>query len=68
MGIEINEFKTKVDSIIVYQTGVQITQKGSINLKNGEQLLTIKPLPESLDKESVRVKVLGAGKIVNINI
>ncbi|MHA1488663.1 MAG: mucoidy inhibitor MuiA family protein [Promethearchaeota archaeon] len=68
MGLEINDFNTDVDSVIVYQTGVQITQKGSINLKNGEQLLTITDLPKSLDKESVRVKGLGAGKIVNINI
>ena len=63
-----NELETKIDGIIVYQTGVQITQIGSINLESGDQLLTITNLSESLDKESIRVKGVGHGKIVNISI
>ena len=33
-----NELETKIDSVIVYQTGVQITQVGSINLESGDQI------------------------------
>jgi uncharacterized protein (TIGR02231 family) len=60
--------ETKIDSVIVYQSGVQITQVGAINLDTGEQILTITELPQSLDKESVRVKGVGNGKIVNISV
>lgn len=58
----------KVESVIVYQEGVQITCIGSMNLKSGENMLRISDLPDSLDKESVRVKGIGRGKIVNINV
>ncbi len=64
---EKKELDTKIDSVIVYQSGgVQITQIGSINLTSGEQLILMSNLPESLDKESVRVKGIGNGKIINI--
>jgi len=66
--MEKNELQTQINSVIVYQTGVQITQIGSIDLKNGEQIITITNLPDSLDKESIRVKGVGNGKIININI
>lgn len=60
------ELETKIDSVIVYQTGAQITQKGTMSLEPGEKLVKITNLPSSLDKESVRVKGLGNGKIINI--
>jgi len=66
--IEKLELKTEIKCAIVYQKGVQITQTGSINLSNGEQLIKISNLPETLDKESIRVKGLGNGKIINISV
>ena len=68
MGEEKQMLETEIISVIVYQSGVQITQVGGIELKTGEQLLTISELPETLDKESVRVKGVGNGKIININV
>ena len=62
------ELKTQIDSVIVFQKGVQITNIGSINLTKGEQILTITNLPETLDKESIRVKGKGNGKIINITV
>ena len=60
------ELKTQIDRVIIFQKGVQITKTGSINLTKGEQILTITNLPETLDKESIRVKGKGNGKIINI--
>jgi uncharacterized protein (TIGR02231 family) len=60
--------ETEISSVIVYQSGVQLTQVGAIDLKIGEHLLTITELPDTLDKESVRVKGVGNGKIININV
>ena len=63
-----NELKTKISSVIVYQSGVQITLNGGINLNTGEHLITITNLPYTIDKESIRVKGIGNGKIINTNI
>ncbi|MBD3255219.1 MAG: DUF4140 domain-containing protein, partial [Candidatus Lokiarchaeota archaeon] len=60
------ELETQIENVIVYQNGVQINEKGSVSLKNGEYNLMITDLPESLDEESVRVKGIGNGRIVNI--
>jgi uncharacterized protein (TIGR02231 family) len=60
--------ETEINSVIVYQSGVQLTQVGSIELSTGEQLITITELPDTLDKESIRVKGIGNGKIININV
>ncbi len=65
---EQKELKAKIKSVIVYQQGVQITKLGSIHLTKEERLIYITNLPESLDKESVRVKGIGNGKIINISI
>ncbi|MGV9204537.1 MAG: mucoidy inhibitor MuiA family protein [Promethearchaeia archaeon] len=64
----LKELTTKVDEVIVYQSGVQITEKGSINLTEGNYTLQIPQLSDSVDKESIRVKGTGKGKIVNIDI
>jgi len=63
-----SELETKINSVIVYQSGVQITLNGVINLNTGEQLITITNLPYTIDKESIRVKGIGNGKIININV
>ncbi len=63
-----SELESKISSIIVYQTGVQITQTGTIELNKGAQILTISNLSASLDKESLRVKGKGNARIVNIQI
>ncbi len=63
-----NELETKINRVIVYQSGVQITLNGAINLQTGEQLITITNLPYTIDKESIRVKGIGNGKIININV
>lgn len=68
MDLEKKELGTKITNVIVYQSGVQITKLGSINLSEGEHILSITDLPESLDKESVRVKGIGSGKILNITV
>lgn len=60
--------QTKIECVIVYQKGVQITQVGKIDLSKGEQLLSIGHLPETIDKESFRVKGIGEGKIINISV
>ncbi|MHA1148356.1 MAG: mucoidy inhibitor MuiA family protein [Promethearchaeota archaeon] len=60
------ELETKIDNVIIYQSGVQLTLKGNINLESGEKLVKITNLPSSLDKESIRVKGLGNGKIINL--
>ena len=65
---EKKELEAEIESVIVYQQGVQITKLGSVNLTKGEQLIYITSLPESLDKESVRVKGIGNGKIINITV
>ena len=65
---EKKELDAEIKSVIVYQQGVQITKLGSIHLTKGEQLICITNLPESLDKESVRVKGIGNGKIINITV
>ena len=62
------ELKTRIDGVIVYQTGVQVILGGTINLAKGDQLIKISNLPETLDKESIRVKGLGNGRIVNISV
>ena len=62
------ELKTRIDGVIVYQTGVQVILGGNINLQKGDQLIKISDLPETIDKESIRVKGLGNGKIVNISV
>jgi uncharacterized protein (TIGR02231 family) len=59
---------TRIDKVIVYKTGVQITEVSKSNLSKGEQLLTITNLSETIDKESVRVKGIGNGKIINIMV
>ncbi len=66
MEIKKQILESKIDNVIVYQSGCQLTLVGSINLTEGEQLITITNLPENLDKESVRVKGIGNGKIINI--
>ncbi|TFF63718.1 MAG: mucoidy inhibitor MuiA family protein, partial [Promethearchaeota archaeon] len=66
--MESNILETIIDSVIIYQKGVQITQKGSVSLKKGENFVKITELPELLDKESIRVKGLGNGKIINIDV
>ncbi|MHA1148357.1 MAG: mucoidy inhibitor MuiA family protein [Promethearchaeota archaeon] len=58
----------KIDNVIIYQTGVQIAQLGAINLSEGEHLISITDLPASLDKESIRIKGSGNGRIINIMI
>ncbi len=65
---EQKELKAEIKSVIVYQQGVQITKLGSIHLTRGEHLISIRGLPESLDKESIRVKGIGNGKIINISV
>ncbi len=65
---ETKQLETRIESVIAYQTGAQIKQKGKIYLNKGEQIITITELPESLDKESMRVKGVGKGKIINIAI
>lgn len=64
----IHQLETVINSVIVYQTGVQISQLGEIDLAVGEQAVVIPELPESLDKESIRVKGIGNGKVLNINV
>lgn len=66
MVTEAKSLDAKIDGVIIYQTGVRITQIGSIELAKGEQILKITDLPEGLDKESIRVKGKGNGQIVNI--
>jgi len=68
MDLEKKELETQISSVIVYQSGVQITKIGTINLNEGEQIIQISDLPETLDKESVRVKGIGDGKILNITV
>ena len=68
MGEDKQILETEIKSVIVYQSGVQITQTGAAELETGEQLLTITELPDTLDKESVRVKGVGNGKIINTNV
>ncbi len=63
-----NMLETEIKSVIVYQSGAQITHIGTIDLTTGEQLIKITELPDTLDKESVRVKGVGNGKIININV
>lgn len=60
--------QTKVDSVIVYQSGVQITENGSLKLDKGIYTLRIPELSANINKESIRVKGLGKGKIINIEI
>ena len=62
------ELKTRIDGVIVYQTGVQVILGGTINLAKGDQLIKTSDLPETIDKESIRVKGLGNGKIINISV
>ena len=58
---EKKKLEPNIDSVIVYQKGVQITQVGTINLNKGEQIIIISDLPDSLDEESIRVKGIGKG-------
>ncbi len=66
MESEAKILESSIKSVIVYQKGAQITETGTINLIKGEQIITITELPDSLDKESMRVKGVGKGKIINI--
>lgn len=57
-----------MEEVTIYQSGVQITEEGSVVLEKGNHSLLIPELSSSIDKESIRVKGTGNGKIVNIEI
>ena len=62
------DFESKVERVIVYSSGAQIVQVGKLTLPQGNQIIKISDLPDNLDKESIRVKGIGHGKIININV
>lgn len=39
METQKNELESQIDSVIVYQTGVQIKNIGTVNLTEGEQII-----------------------------
>lgn len=68
MSEEEKILESKISGVIVYQQGAQIQETGEINLQQGEHIVKITEISENVDKESIRVKGTGNGKIVNISI
>lgn len=56
---------TKVE---VFQESAMFTVEGKAELEKGEYKLLFQNLPEKLRKDSVRVKGIGEGRIINIEI
>ena len=46
----------KIEEVVVFTAGAQITHIGQVSLKAGENIIRIKGLPASLDPQSIQVK------------
>ncbi|MCF2139940.1 MAG: mucoidy inhibitor MuiA family protein [Candidatus Lokiarchaeota archaeon] len=65
MEIELN---THIEKVFVYQQGARIVRVGKCNLSKGSHKILLKKMTKFLDKNSVRIKGTGNGKILNIGI
>ncbi len=50
------EIDSKIESVVVYLTGAEITRKVKVNLKQGRNLFIFKNLSPSIYRKSIRVK------------
>ncbi|MHA1792095.1 MAG: mucoidy inhibitor MuiA family protein [Promethearchaeota archaeon] len=58
----------KLDTVIVFQSSASLKMIGNIKCDAGENKIKVGKLPSNLDKDSLRVKGTGPGKIANIII
>ncbi len=56
---------SKIEEVVVFTTGAQVTHVGQVNLKAGENIIRIKGLPAGLDPQSIQVKGNGAYTIMS---
>ncbi len=47
---------TKIEEVVIFTAGAQVTHVGQFSLKAGENIIRIKGLPASLDPQSIQVK------------
>ncbi len=62
------ELTTQIKAVTIFQSGARIIRVGQMDLDTGKHIILIKKMTRDLDKESVRVRGTGAGRIVNVNV
>ena len=62
------ELTTQIKAVTIFQSGARIIRVGQMDLDAGKHIILIKKMTRDLDKESVRVRGTGAGRIVNVNV
>lgn len=63
-----HELITQIEKIFVYMQGARIVHKGRIELTPGRHHVKVTKLTKYLDKNSVRVKGTGKGRILNVGV
>lgn len=57
---------SKIEEVVVFTAGAQVTHVGQVSLKVGENIIRIKGLPASIDPQSIQVKGNSAYTIMSI--
>jgi uncharacterized protein (TIGR02231 family) len=58
------DLETRIDQVVVYPDGANITRQGAIDVPMGASTLLIKGLPASLDPASIRVEGKGSASFM----
>ncbi|MFM7234237.1 MAG: DUF4139 domain-containing protein [Flavobacteriales bacterium] len=64
--LEIKTLETTITDVTVFMSGAQVSEKGSVSLKAGENRLRIAGLPAQLDANSIRVEGNDAYTILGV--
>ncbi|NMC07222.1 MAG: DUF4140 domain-containing protein, partial [Candidatus Lokiarchaeota archaeon] len=57
---------TRPDRVIIFQEGAQVTRSGKIKLDAGISVVKIGGIPPAVDAQSIRIKGMGPGQILNM--
>ena len=69
--LEIKTIETKITDVTVFMSGAQVSESGTISLREGENQIRISGLPAQLDANSIQIEgndsytILGARHQIN---
>ena len=56
IGFSQTKINSKVVSVTIYKSGAQVVREATLDIKNGENNITIKGISPEIDKNSIQIK------------
>lgn len=66
LGLAENPILSKVDRVIVYRSGAQVTRTAKASLKSGVNQITLGMIPAGIDESTILLKSIGGAEITGV--